>query len=572
MMDDRGLNLADSVWTRLDRKAGAIVELTIRQLRHRLSTWVVLSVGVLLMVLLLSFYIDAVRESFEPIDNDGDSVDIDNDGYPLGQERKYGTDDYNGAQYPGSSKFILEGNIDFDDNGRFISGNYSWNGEALFEPVWVDFNYTGNVEYYWSQGVDWGEVDNCPEIFEDGPNDQLWELPWGSACLIGDSDNDGRDTYYVRGDWFGHGSATVLEGRSLEWGTFTEPFFVEPDPPGLYIDEDGIDCFDSDGVRTDCPASDRLSGSHGFDDDGDCLFPNSEVANEQGAAPRDDSNGNGFVCDVLWITDADGNEVLSIQADNNVDEDPDDEEYAGELGHRTFIIGVGKIAFVLLLGLFLPLFLALGLVRDETENGTLHLLLSKPIHRGEFILYRLLGYLAISGSYVLALSMIVGIIAAALGPGDQIFRYSDLPVWLGIGLATIFVLAAYGAIFNTMGLISPKYGVYACIVFGVWEFAMGFFTILNPNWTVSSISVTHWALQMIDAVVLLSWPDTLQWSEMGSAYGINTSLSVFWQPPVHDLGTQSGFVALLVSSSMLLLISSIMIFIGQSVFGKREIM
>jgi hypothetical protein len=77
---------------------------------------------------------------------------------------------------------------------------------------------------------------------------------------------------------------------------------------------------------------------------------------------------------------------------------------------------------------------------------------------------------------------------------------------------------------------------------------------------------------MIDAVVLLSWPDTLQWSEMGSAYGINTSLSVFWQPPVHDLGTQSGFVALLVSSSMLLLISSIMIFIGQSVFGKREIM
>ena len=135
-------------------------------------------------------------------------------------------------------------------------------------------------------------------------------------------------------------------------------------------------------MRTDCPASDRLSGSHGFDDDGDCLFPNSEVANEQGAAPRDDSNGNGFVCDVLWITDADGNEVLSIQADNNVDEDPNDEEYAGELGHRTFIIGVGKIAFVLLLGLFLPLFLALGLVRDETENGTLHLLLSKPIHRG----------------------------------------------------------------------------------------------------------------------------------------------------------------------------------------------
>ena len=81
-MDRRGLDLADTVWTRLDRKAGAIVELTVRQLRHRISTWVVLGVGVLLMVLLLSFYIDSVRQSFEPIDNDGDSFDDDNDGYP----------------------------------------------------------------------------------------------------------------------------------------------------------------------------------------------------------------------------------------------------------------------------------------------------------------------------------------------------------------------------------------------------------------------------------------------------------------------------------------------------------
>ena len=173
---------------------------------------------------------------------------------------------------------------------------------------------------------------------------------------------------------------------------------------------------------------------------------------------------------------------------------------------------------------------------------------------------------------MIVLSLIVGIITATLGPGNQIFRFSDLPVWLGIGLATTFVLAAYGAIFNTMGLISPKYGVYGCIVFGVWEFAMGFFTILNPNWTVSSISVTHWALQMVDAIVLLAWPDTLQWAEMGSAYGINNALSTFWHPPVHDLGTQSGFVALLVSSTMLLAISSTMVFIGQSVFGKREIM
>jgi len=570
-MDDKGRGLADTVWTRLDRKAGAIVELTIRQLRNRISTWVVLGVGVLLMVLLLSFYIDAVRESFEPIDNDGDSRDYDKDGYPMGQERKYGTSDLDGNQYPGSSFLSIEGFIDSNDNGRFVSGNFSWQGEALFEPSWIDENYSGFYEV-WMPPVNWLEVEECPGDDESINNEQTWDFAWGSACLIGDSDDDGLNTYYVRGDWSGEGSATVLEERSLTWGHITDPIFIEPDHPGLYVDEDGIDCFNSEGERTVCPASDRLSGSHGFDDDGDCLFPNSESAEKDGEAQRDDSNQNGIVCDVLWTTDSDGNEVIGINADNNVDEDPNDEEYAGEIGHRTFIIGVGKIAFVLLLGLFLPLFLALGLVRDETENGTLHLLLSKPIHRGEFILYRLLGYLTVSGGYVIVLSLIVGIITATLGPGNQIFRFSDLPVWLGIGLATTFVLAAYGAIFNTMGLISPKYGVYGCIVFGVWEFAMGFFTILNPNWTVSSISVTHWALQMVDAIVLLAWPDTLQWAEMGSAYGINNALSTFWHPPVHDLGTQSGFVALLVSSTMLLAISSTMVFIGQSVFGKREIM
>ena len=45
-MDRKGLDLADTVWTKLDRKAGAIVELTVRQLRHRASTWVVLGVEI----------------------------------------------------------------------------------------------------------------------------------------------------------------------------------------------------------------------------------------------------------------------------------------------------------------------------------------------------------------------------------------------------------------------------------------------------------------------------------------------------------------------------------------------
>ena len=38
MMDEKGLSLRETVWSQLDRKAGAIIELTIRQLRNRIST------------------------------------------------------------------------------------------------------------------------------------------------------------------------------------------------------------------------------------------------------------------------------------------------------------------------------------------------------------------------------------------------------------------------------------------------------------------------------------------------------------------------------------------------------
>ena len=81
MMDRQGRGLAETVWTRLDRKAGAITELTIRQLRHRLSTWVVLAVGFLLLIALLALFIGGIRDGWEPIDNDGDSHDWDGDGY-----------------------------------------------------------------------------------------------------------------------------------------------------------------------------------------------------------------------------------------------------------------------------------------------------------------------------------------------------------------------------------------------------------------------------------------------------------------------------------------------------------
>ena len=88
----------------------------------------------------------------------------------------------------------------------------------------------------------------------------------------------------------------------------------------------------------------------------------------------------------------------------------------------------------------------------------------------------------------------------------------------------------------------------------------------------ASVSISHWALQMIDAVVLLAWPDTIQWSEMDGAFEIGSGLSVFWQPPVHTLGTASAGIALLNSILVLSLVTMAWVFIAKSVFSRREIM
>ena len=555
-MDDKGLSLKDSVWSQLDRKAGAIIELTIRQLRHRLSTWVVLGVGFLIMLLLLAFYVDSVREGFESIDNDGDSVDQDEDGYPLGQEIKYGHSDVDSSQYPGVGKYVSVGEIDYNDIFRNISGNYTWFGQGILDPVWINVNYSG-ISEQWTGKINWqDEINSCPEgeAFVD------WILnDYGSVCDYGDG------KYVFWGEFQAEGYIEVPFDRTLFWGLYTGSFYVEPDPMSMYIDEDDIN-WDNN----------LLQSSQGFDDDGDCTMENwSEVPDwiydDEGEYFDEDKNGNGIICDVQWIVDEDGN-VIVINKDSNVDEDPVDEKFMGESSHRTFIIGVGKMAFVILLGLFLPLFLSLGLIRDETENGTLHYLLSKPIHRGEFIIYRLLGYLTVTGIYIISLSLFMGIIGSLLGPGESIIRLSDLPIWLGIGFATILVLCAYGALFNTLALITPKYGIYICIFIGVWEFVMGILTIANPNWTISAISINHWALQIIDSIVLIAWPDTLQLQQMSIAFNLETGLDLFWKPPAHTLGTSNPFVSIIVSIVMLFLFTISMLGIGQSIFKNREIM
>ena len=554
--DEQGRGLSNTVWTQLDRKAGAITELTIRQLRNRISTWVVLGVGVLLISLLIIFYIDSIRDEFEPYDNDGDSEDWDNDGYPLGQERIYGTSDYDESNFPGSSEYIYQGDIDYNDQPRNHYGNHTWiDAWGYFTPTWIDTDtsnpFSGfSTDYRW---IDWNlEPIICEDSsMSDDPFEAYdWSVLSRNYCLYENG------TYVMFGAIFiGEGDFFVEPGWDAQWGYLTEPFFVEKHPKSMYIDEDDIDW---DGTT--------ISSTQGFDDDGDCLKEDYLVESSP-----DDSNRNGIECDVQWTYDPYGN-LISIRADSNVDEDPDDSKHIGESSHRTFIIGTGKIAFVMILGLFLPLFLALGLVRDESENGTLHYLLSKPIHRGEFILYRLLGYLAVVVSYTVILTFIIAFITSIIGPGDSIIRLSDYPVWLGISLSTILVLTAYGSVFNTVGLILPRYGVYLCILFGVWEFLMGLFTITIPSSDITMLSISHWAIQIIDATVMIAWSDTALMQQQANAFGLETGISFFWHPPVHTLGTGNPFIALIISVVFILVFSMGMILIGQLIFRNKEIM
>ena len=133
----------DSIYRSLDRKAAAIVEFTLRQYRTKKSTWVVLGVGFTALSLIFMIYIDVMSSEFESIDNDGDSYDYDNDGYPTGQEVKLGTDPFNFESHPGlfdppiepepASMYINEDGFDWDITTKMgeQSVGYDDDGDCL---------------------------------------------------------------------------------------------------------------------------------------------------------------------------------------------------------------------------------------------------------------------------------------------------------------------------------------------------------------------------------------------------------------------------------------------------------
>lgn len=439
----------NTIFRALDRKAAAITEFTMRQYRTKLSTWVVLIVGFLVISVLLLFYVDGMQQGYDSIDNDGDSADWDGDGYPTGQERVYGTNPNSADDHPG----------------------------LLVPPV-------------------------------------------------------------------------------------------EPDPPEKWIDEDGFDW--------DSTPGGGQTISVGYDDDGDCN-------RDDRTDSQKDSNGNNIPCDIVLQGPQLGMESdgFIVEADNLVDEDPDDAAYAKEAIHRASILAVGKLGFVFIIGIFVPLFLATGLIRDEMSSGTMHYMLSKPIARTEVFLYRILGYLGIVWPYLAILVFISAVVTGLAGPSDSFFRFSDFGIWLSVLFAAMLATLVYGMLFCFFGVLW-RYGVILAIPFAAWELGMALLSMGVPESSILRFSVIGWSLTIIDSAAMLVWPDLdlfIQmglWGGGGEGTGLWSSsiegaipLNYFSSKP--SLGNFSPFISMLISTIVLLVQAAALWLVGGLIFKGKEI-
>ena len=384
-------NLSETVWTKLDRKATAIAEFTMRQYRKKRSTWTVGAVGVVLVVIVLLFYIDAMSTGIDSWDNDGDGL------------------------------------IDEDPS--------DWDG--------TQEKSVGNV-----------------------------------------------------------------------------------------------------------------------DDDGDCWSRESFDR---------DWNGDGIDCNVIYNYDRNGM-LTSVNADPNVDEDPNESEFLEESMHRAFLLGFGKFGFLFVLGIFIPLFLATGLIRDEQEAGTLHYLVGKPIARAEILMYRLLGFIGLAWPYFLGLIFLSALVTGFFGPGDSIYRFSDLGIWFGVLLATFLTVLAYAAIFASFGIIAPRYGVLLALMFAVWEFFMMFLAMFETTrqMGIASLSVSFWGAEIINSTGWLVWGDYALMSGQAQSIGFFAEIAL-WTVWFNPFPTTTPLLNMVISIVVLLMIVTMFVLIGQSSFKKREL-
>ena len=136
-------NLAETVWTKLDRKATAIAEFTMRQYRKKRSTWAVGSIGFILISIVLLFYIDAMSSGFESEDDDGDGlVDEDPSNWTDWENEKYANQTISGPMADDDGDCLALEFFMQDSNGDNEPCNvvYRYNSQGQVVSVNADIN------------------------------------------------------------------------------------------------------------------------------------------------------------------------------------------------------------------------------------------------------------------------------------------------------------------------------------------------------------------------------------------------------------------------------------------------
>ena len=377
-------------------------------------------------------------------------------------------------------------------------------------------------------------------------------------------DNDGDSI-----DWDGDGYPTGQEriygtdpdNPESHPGTFTPP--IAPDPPEKWINEDDFDW----------DLSAKGDTTVGYDDDGDCRLSDSTQSQK-------DSNRNNVECDIILDYNEMRGEWAEPNSDRLVDEDPDEEKYAKEAIHRAFLLAIGKMGFVFLLGIFLPLFLATGLIREEMENSTMHFMLAKPIARRDIFLGRIVGYLGVVWPYIIAMGILVGLISGFAGPGDGFFRFADLGMWMAIVFATMLATLVYGMLFCALGTLWKR-GIVLALPFAAWELGMAILSFNAPSASILRFSVIGWSLNIIDAAALVVWPNMSLFINMG-LWGGGHNTGGYWDNSIEGAGALSAFasdtglgispIATIVVSTVVLLFQALVLWIvGSAIFKGKEI-
>ena len=202
------------------------------------------------------------------------------------------------------------------------------------------------------------------------------------------------------------------------------------------------------------------------------------------------------------------------------------------------------------------------------DSGTLHYLVGKPIARAEILMYRLLGFIGLAWPYFVGLFVLSALVTGIFGPGDSIYRFSDLGIWFGVLIATFLTVLAYGAVFITFGIVAGRYGVLVALLFAVWEFFMMFLAMIGTTreMGIASMSISFWGAEIINSTAWLVWGDYAMMS--GQSLAVDIALWTVWYSP---FPTTSPLINLVISIIVLLLITGMFVLVGQSSFKKREL-